>query len=180
MRLFAIGVIAAAMLTTSASAQNTTWYIGVEAGAEFDGNFGNGNNATTGYAILATIGRPLGSNFAVEGELGFRSTDQGLFPWFTQININQYSVMANLVYEFPVTDDLALHAGVGVGYDNVELGSPASISDTKGAVQLKLGLDYSVGETTDLVVNYRLMTAYDNTFAEIDNETVTVGLRFGF
>ncbi len=165
----------------SASAGERTWYVGIEGGAERGGAFNDSNQSEIGPAVLATVGRKLGPNFSLEGELGYRSTNEEMF---TLADIDQISAMVNAVYEVPVSEGISLSLGAGIGVDYIQVRGggfwpvPIDDSDIQSAAQLKFGLNFEVGETTDLYANYRLMTTFENDFTDIDNSTLTLGLRF--
>jgi opacity protein-like surface antigen len=176
-RIAVIGGAFAAAIAGSAGAGEQGWYLGIEAGAEFDGHFDA--QSDTGYAIMATVGHSLGQNFELEGEIGYRSASVTMFAY----DVDQFSVMLNAVYEAPLTEQLALNIGGGIGLDVIHASMPSFFfpiddSSVEFAAQFKAGLTYALSETTDVTATYRYMQAFEGDFTELDNSTLTVGLRF--
>lgn len=168
-------------LGAGADAGERAWYVGIEGGKEFAGTL-NDSYSDTGYAVIATVGRALGSHFSVEGELGYRSTSEF---YFGPTDTTQTSVMVNAVYEAAILESVSVSIGAGVGLDRISIESPGGlyifaldIEDTQTAVQLKLGLSLALTENLDLTANYRAMSTFENEIVDYDNSTLTVGLRF--
>jgi opacity protein-like surface antigen len=158
-----------------ADAGGRSWYLGLEGGVELDGGGQSvGSGADSGWAGLVTIGAGITSHLSLEAELGYRSTSSDGFS----ADIDQLSVMANLVYEAPLSEVVTVAIGVGVGGDQVSLDyySGFSKSEMEVAAQLKLGLSVDVSENTELIANYRYMESI--TSSPVDNSTLTVGVRF--
>ncbi len=176
--LFLAGVVGLLLSAPSVSSRPSDWYWGVEAGVELGDGALNGG-ADLGVALLGTMGAELGANFALEGEVGYRSTTEGGF--FGDVDITQLSLMLNGIYEVPLSDTASLALGLGVGVNDVdaEFGF-FSQSDTTFAAQVKLGLAFEVNEHMDLVTNVRYMTPVtsSNGISDIDNTTITIGLKF--
>ncbi|MEQ1864125.1 MAG: outer membrane beta-barrel protein [Micropepsaceae bacterium] len=186
MKSIGIGAVAlAASLCLSASAGERAWYFGIEGGAEFAGDYGNNSGygvSSAGSAVFATIGRKFGTRISLEGELGYRSADVNLYSPGT---INQISGMVNGVYEAPLTEEISLSVGAGIGVDQVEVkdsyyGFAYSISEIELAAQLKFGLTLALDESIAVTTNYRVMTTFVENGTGIDNNTLTVGLRIAF
>lgn len=184
MRKLILAAVAAAMsVGVPAEAGKREWYVGIEGGAEFVGT-AHGSAITgddeIGIAVLATIGRRLGTHFSLEGELGYRSTSDQL--WVGEVDVNQVSMMVNAIYDLPLSDDISFGVGAGVGYDRVEVeGFGWSDDEIQIAAQIKLGLSFELSDSTDVSVNYRFMTTFGKDYPytdDYDNSTLTVGLRF--
>jgi opacity protein-like surface antigen len=172
-----VALVGLSSLGVAASAGEREWYFGVEGGVEFDGTYNEWHE--DGLAILATAGRRITPHFSLEGEFGYRST----YDWL--LDVSQTSVIVNAVYEAPLTEQISLSVGAGVGFDYIEIeynGGGFLFSSIEGdlhsAAQLKLGLIFKVDEAIDVTANYRLMTALDNDVRGLDNATLTVGMRF--
>lgn len=176
-------VVGALCLGAPADAGQRSWYIGLEAGPEFVGTAHGSaisGDSDIGLAVLATIGRRLGTHFSLEGELGYRSTtDDG---WWGPLDVDQISGMVNGIYDVPLGKDISLAIGAGVGFDRVEVqGFGWSDSELQLAAQIKLGLNFEIAEATDLSINYRFMTTFTGDYPyndDFDNSTLTVGIRF--
>jgi len=171
-QLLVVGSLVSALaLATPAGADQRSWYLGLEGGVEFDG----GSGADNGWAGLLTIGAGITSHLSLEAELGYRTaTIEGYSP---SLDLNQSSLMLNAVYEAPLTKEISVAIGVGLGVDEVavEYGSFED-SEVEVATQLKLGLSMEVSESTELVANYRYMEMI--TDSGIGNSTLTIGVRF--
>lgn len=178
-------------LSMSASAGERSWYVALEGGLEFEGgsNAGSYANASNeGTAAFATFGTKISNNISLEGEFGYRSTgfDSYYFSMI-HVDVHQYSVMVNAVYEVPVTKELSLDFGVGLGVDQVQLddGYRPSAGDTDIAGQLKLGLNLAIGEGAAVTLDYRYLRTFNGEFyldgpsgKGLRDDTVTVGLKF--
>lgn len=152
------------------------WYIGLEGGVEAGGS----TNTDVGTAFIATVGSHVGA-FRVEGELGVRSQSQH----FTlgDADLDQTSFMINGVYDVALGGSASLSLGAGLGYDDVETNSSFfNGSGTEFAGQAIAGLNLALTERIDLVANFRYMAPFASggNVADVDNTTVTAGLRFAF
>jgi hypothetical protein len=160
-----------------ADAGERSWYLGLEAGVEFDGG---GNPAENGWAGLATIGTGIASNISIEAELGYRSVSHDLYYMFPEtIDINQTSLMFNAIYEAPIGEGAVLALGLGVGGASIEYSASYLFGEHDGfdaAGQLKLGISVPVSESTEIVANYRYMTTLGDW--DMTNSTLTLGVRF--
>lgn len=174
-KLFLVALAGAMSMGVPAEAGKRDWYIGVEGGAEFDGG-ATGDSA--GWAGLVTLGAGLTEHLSLEGEFGYRSTSSdGYFG--LSAAIDQFSFIANLVYEVPLSKEASFAIGVGLGGDQVYLDyyyGRATHSEMEVVGQLKLGLSIALSESTELVGNYRYTESI--TSSPVDNSTLTVGLRF--
>ncbi|MCE9522401.1 MAG: porin family protein [Alphaproteobacteria bacterium] len=186
MRRMILGAVVGMLgLSMSADAGDRTWYVAIEAGVESDGGQGSfwPNEYNSGLALLATVGTRISNQVRLEGELGYRSNDVDSYS--SSIDVNQYSLMANAVYEIPVSKELSFDIGMGLGLDHIELDSAFfSVSDTELAGQLKFGLSLAVSDATDLTLNYRYLRSFGGDFylaggdSGVRDSTWTVGLRF--
>src|SRR5690242_8379000 len=117
------------------------WYLGVEGGAswvednKYDFGFSTNkpvplsdfNNAAqydTGWAVLATVGYGFGMHIRAEFEAGWRQNDATLFASaagnsvFRKATLDELTVMANVLYDIPITSRLMLSVGAGAGGDD--------------------------------------------------------------
>jgi opacity protein-like surface antigen len=171
-QLLVVGsVVGILSLAAPADAGERGWYLGLEGGIETDGNGASGD---WGFAGLASAGHGVTSNLNLELEFGYRATTVDEQNY----DIDQTSLMLNAVFDVPVTDEISLSLGLGLGVDRVqadmngfELGDEVEV-----ASQLKLGASWDIGDGTELVTNYRYMEMI--TDSGISNSTLTVGLRF--
>jgi outer membrane protein OmpA-like peptidoglycan-associated protein len=203
---------AAALSLSAAGAQAAPfhgWYVSVEGGADWvqDSDFVNhfvGKSSfadrysyKTGWAALASLGYSFNSHWRVEGEVGYRSNDvdQMFFaghPSNVNGTLKELTLMANAIYDIPLTEKLDFSIGAGIGADNARLKSnvPANhFSDDTWdfAYQGIAGLNYQIGRRSQLFLNYRYLTVESPTFTHGPNEydfddlhkhTVTIGLRY--
>jgi OOP family OmpA-OmpF porin len=217
-KLILLGTVAALSLAAASntSAHNQGWYIGLEGGGTWvsdeEGFFGiNSAPAVlpetiefdTGWAVLATVGYAFESNWRVEFEAGYRQNDIesiAIFPFpapFTGDEINEITLMANVLYDIPLTDRLSLALGLGAGVDRAEF-SPGPFwggddDDWNFAFQAIAGLNYAITNRLDLTLTYRYLNVGDPEFNvpggpnptpdhwdldDLEKHTVTVGLRY--
>ncbi len=161
-------------------------------------------NFDTGWAVLATIGYAFDNNWRIEAEGGYRHNklnavviDPGDFGEGAgesianyHGNLNEFSLMANVLYDFHLTDKLSFSIGAGAGVDNSQLTiGPLKDTEWNFAYQGIAGLNYAVTQRLDLFVDFRYLVVpnpdYTASFGPIgihaqdyDKETVTVGLRW--
>lgn len=96
-------------------------------------------------------------------------------------DVAQTSVILNGVFEASLSQNASVSIGAGVGFDAVDIETPFfSDDDIRAAVQMKVGLALAVDESIDVIANYRLMYAYKDEFSDIENRTLTIGLRIAF
>lgn len=169
-------LVGALALAAPAGAGERSWYMGLEAGLEMDGG-GRGSPGFDGggFAGLLTVGTGIGSHLNLEGELGYRSTsDDG-------IDIDQTTLLLSVVYEAPLSKDISINIGVGVGADRVAVDYnfglfEISDSEIEAVAQFKIGLSMDISDSAELMANYRYVETL--TDSAIDDSTLTVGIRF--
>ncbi len=192
------------------------WYVGLEGGA----NWVADNNVTfigtfpttpfsastranmsfdTGWAVLATVGYGFGQHWRIEGEAGYRSnkiasavTPSGS-PIVSDGDLREMTLMANILYDIPITSRFMFTLGVGAGadYANLETSGPFEDKDWFFAYQGEAGFSYALTSRTDLMLNYRYLRVVDPSFHDtigpvnatiamddIQKHTVTLGLRY--
>ena len=157
----------------------------------------------TGWAILGSVGYAFDNNLRAELEVGYRDNDLdqlltiGGSPVSPTGDLTEFTLMANILYDFRLGDRLTASVGAGVGADRASLEVGAFGLDDDAWVfgfQGLLGLNYAVAERTQLFVNYRYLRAdapeYTNVVAgpaaaqqlnfrgDLDKHAVTLGVRF--
>lgn len=147
--------------------------MGLEAGFERDGG-GSGSIGFDGGGLagLITLGTGITSHLNLEAELGYRSTsDDG-------IDIDQTTLLLNVIYEAPLSKDVSIDLGVGVGADRVVVDYYGFFEDSEieAVAQFKIGLSMDISDSTELMANYRYVETL--TDSAIDDSTVTIGIRF--
>lgn len=176
--LLTVGVAGLLLSAAPATSGQSEWYVGIEGGVEL-GDGAQYGSPDLGVALIGTIGTKLDADFAIEAEIAYRSTTEGTY-YFGDADVSQRSWMLNAVYELPLGDTASLTLGAGVGVNEVEWDYPFfSEGDTNFAAQIKLGLAFEISERMDIVSNVRYMTpvASSNGASDIDNATITIGLR---
>ena len=196
-----------ALALQAAAAPTQGWYVGLEGGANWIDDthavvtFANNLpqkgtiHFDSGWAVLATAGYGF-SGFRVELEGGYRAND---FTGTTG-DLTEWSAMANVIYDIPVTDKLKLSLGGGAGADFAKLEiPPAGFKDDQWnfAWQGIAGLSYALSKHLDLTMTYRYLRVSSPDFADIVvpietpgllhyslddvvKHTATVGLRYAF
>jgi OmpA-OmpF porin, OOP family len=185
------------------------WYIGLEGGANWNGD-NDAAFATTllapgpapiefdqGWAVLATTGYGFhNSNWRIEGEFGYRNNDidtVGGVVGRTGGELSSMTLMANVLYDIPVTERLtfSLGAGAGVEHSTFDDGLIDQDEDYNFAYQGIAGLSYAVSPRLDLTMNYRYLRTDEADYQgahlahtdfysldEGEKHTVTIGLRY--
>jgi outer membrane protein OmpA-like peptidoglycan-associated protein len=188
------------------SARHNGWYVGVEAGANWIGDndvigsfgysgepefeaeaislvpfsspsFDAGLDFDTGWAGFITAGYAFDNNWRIEAELGYRTNDFGVDPFFNGKlpsivrtdalidpystiggDLTEYTAMINVIYDVPLTDKLTFSVGVGAGVDfaNVEVAG-FDDTDTNFAYQAIAGVSYEITKRLDLTLTYRYL-----------------------
>lgn len=197
-------LIGASLIALPAVAQAETngWYAGVAAGwnQTRDGDIsGTGINHSTsydhGWAGLANLGYGFGQ-IRVEGELGYRQNDVDKVGGVASGgDVSSWSVMGNVLYDFPVDFVVKPYIGAGIGGAHVDFdgvtrnGAFLDDSDTvfayQGIVgagidltsQWRLNLDYRYFATLDAGVTTKQNQGVD---AEYSNHTVMLGIVYKF
>jgi outer membrane protein OmpA-like peptidoglycan-associated protein len=221
-----IGVAAAALAAPADAAHFKGWYVSIEGGASWIEDADalhtrtvNGALASsdtdeasfdTGWALFASAGYAFANNWRVEAEFGYRRNGVSavflIFDSFQDLvgDVEEYSLMANVLYDVPLTERLALTIGAGAGADNVRFdgsylsfaGPVAASGDTwKFAVQGLAGFSYALSRGTDLTLTYRYLhvpgpeftqsgfvsvipLSQTVAFDDLAKHSVSVGLRF--
>ena len=162
-------------------------------------------NFDTGWAAMATVGYAFANNFRVEVEGGYRHNkfnatvvDPGDIGEPTagdatsvySGHLNEFTIMANVLYDFQLTNRLSLSLGVGAGADNSKWKmGPLEDSSWDFAYQGLVGLNYSLTPRLDLTLDFRYLRVpnvdYSPAFGPIgvhsddyQKESVTIGLRY--
>lgn len=162
-----------------------------------------------GWAAMASVGYAYSNGYRVELEGGYRHNEFNELVSVGGVaspadgSLGNYTLMANILYDFPAASGVTLTLGGGVGasyarFDGSSLIAPAlPVEDDQVslAFQAIAGLSYQINSWLDIVLNYRYLYVTDHEFAEVDalvpantnhidtqdlqSHTVTMGLRFG-
>jgi outer membrane protein OmpA-like peptidoglycan-associated protein len=208
-KLILLGTVAGLSILSAANsnAHNQGWYVGIEAGANWiddtDNAFRDGTpveldvlSFDTGWAALGTIGYGFERNWRLEFEAGYRQNDIDTFFVDNAPRVgtfDEWTFMANVVYDVPLADRLDLNIGVGAGVDFADFEDSAGINDDDWnfAYQAIIGLSYELTDRLDLTLAYRYLNVDSPSFAgtrlrntesydldDVEKHTVTVGLRW--
>lgn len=229
-RALLLGAAAAALALPAEAATFKGWYVGLEGGANWisdaDAAYDlaiNGAAQTadtaeasfdTGWAAFATVGYAFSSNWRVEAEAGYRSNAADA-QWLVsttvrlfEADVDEFSLMANVLYDVPLGSRWRLSLGAGAGGDKVEIDARTrfqafptwdpmpSVDEWRFAAQAIAGLSYPVSPRMELALTYRYLHVSPPSINDIDlitagitsSETVllddfakhslTLGLRF--
>lgn len=213
-RSMLLGAVAALSFGGAAQAEMPSgWYLSLEGGANWvqDWDFktvtapGGATSAGSldfdaGWAVLASVGYGYG-HWAAEFETGFRHnkfdqiTIDNALATFEHIKLDETTLMANLKYNYPVTQKLTLSVGAGVGADYAKMrfatsGASTEDSDWNFAYQGIASAAYAIGQRSEVFVSYRYFRTTDAQFDyrpafdiivdgdQFEKHTATVGFRY--
>lgn len=204
-----LGAVCALALTGTAQAKG--WYIGLEAGAsavaDTDVDFRSTSAGLTtfaynpvgrfddGWAVVATMGYAL-HGWRIEGELAWRSNDKDQFttPALPSTgSLDELTAMYNMTYELPLDGGVGVSFGGGAGLDYAMLDiAGLDDADLNIAFQGIAGINYAIGESTELTIAYRYLHVLDPEFEErsdpglvmrfddFTKHTLTLGVRYTY
>ncbi len=207
LKLALLGTVAALSIISASqsNAHNQGWYIGLEGGANWIGDtdfvFDDGDtffgtmDFDTGWAALGTVGYGFERNWRVELEAGYRDNDVDTFFAGKKErvpldgNLTEWSFMANVIYDVPLSERLDLNIGIGAGADFADFEDNRGFSgdDWNFAYQGIVGLSYAISNRLDMTLTYRYLNVDAPTFSnandsyafeDVEKHTVTVGLRY--
>jgi opacity protein-like surface antigen len=130
----------------------------------------------TGWALLGSVGYAFDNNLRAEFEAGYRANDLdqlltvGGTPIASAGEFSEFTLMANLLYDFRIGDRLTASVGGGIGADLASLEASAFGLDENEWVfgfQGLLGLNYAIAERTQVFVNYRYLRAEGPEFSNL-------------
>lgn len=192
------------LASAPAMAQSSGPYIGIGGGASWIGDADVTNNAPntdmefdTGWAALIKGGYALGNGLRPELEFGLRDwgVDKANGGVGSDGKLRQYSIFANLLYDFLPNSNWSPYIGAGIGgvqYSARDLTAGSATSsdkDTTWAAQGIAGLWYAIDPNWLVSADYRLQYTGDtslgtNTSAVIEPDnmthTVMLGLTYRF
>ena len=215
MRSLLLGAAASLALGSAANATTINgWYVSLEGGGNwvedwdhtfaFPGTAPGSASFDAGWAVLASVGYGFGGGWRAEFEAGYRDNDGdgatfsgAAFPETTlNWDMSEATLMLNVLYDIPLTERMSFSLGAGAGADFAMVdhnffGTPVDDDHWSFAYQGIAGLNYAVGQQTDLFVNYRYMRVTDPEFAflpigatvsgdDVVKHTATIGLRYRF
>jgi outer membrane protein OmpA-like peptidoglycan-associated protein len=166
----------------------------------------------TGWMIEADVGYRWAEFWRAELELSYRENDLDTFgfggaPLATASgDLEQLAIMANLLFDFDVTDTINFSIGAGIGAAQVEIEATGtgvttvfldeSDQDWTWAYQGIAGISFETGDQTEIFIDYRYFVANDvdiqptaafflpvvGTVSDtnFENHTLKVGFRYFF
>jgi OOP family OmpA-OmpF porin len=207
-RTFAIALCTTAALPMAAQAANHGFYASIDGGVvaqELSGPFTGlplggllgldtlpkpDQSPDLGWALFGAAGMRLDGPFRAEAEIGYRASTLSSVS-----DIDHLTVMANLLYDFPVGKNFAWSIGGGIGMDRIHwTGDGPTDSTWRFAVQGLVGASYKLSERMAIDLKYRYMVptgadlpglvairnglSYEFTATEVRTHTLSLGLTF--
>lgn len=181
--------------TTTASAEGfyAGGQIGIGGGGGEIDNSGFDTEFEAGPAISGFVGKDLGNQIRLEGELTYRQNDVDTIAGFpiSGLEVSAVTLMGNAFYDFSDGTGAGFtpYLGVGLGIAHVEMeGGGGSADGTAPAIQVMAGGSLPVGEKLAMTVDLRALYAAPDlddgtgsTFEQVYNTgSVMVGLRRSF
>ena len=169
------------------------------------------NGGETGWAALASVGYGLGNRWRIEVEGGYRHNEMPDLTSFYQnatttnatfvtnssaSELREFTIMANVMYDVPLTERMSLTLGAGAGGDYAQYEASGFGEDETWnfAYQGVVGLNYAMGRQSQLYLRYRYLGVPDPEFTldtdgshtsaynfdDIGKHTATLGFRYFF
>ncbi len=208
LRKFAIAVCMTAALPVAAQAANHGFYASIDAGAvaqKLSGPFtalplggllaldsvppSVDQSPDLGWAVFGAAGMRFEGPFRAEAEIGYRASTLSAAS-----DVDHLTVMANLLYDFPLGKGFALSIGGGIGMDRISWTGQGSDNAWRFAVQGLVGASYKVSDHLAIDLKYRYMVptganlpgllairngvGYEFTATDVQTHTVSLGLTF--
>ncbi len=209
-KLVAAAIAVAVVWPVAAQAANHGFYASIDAGAvdqQLSGPFTAlplggllaldtvsppDQSPDIGWAVFGAAGMRLDGPFRVEGEIGYRKSTLSSVS-----DIDHLTVMANLLYDFAISDRFSLSIGGGIGADRIFWtgGLINGWDDVwKFAVQGIAGASFKITPHTSIDLKYRYLaptsvelsnlvvfknnTSYEFTATDVQTHTISLGLTF--
>lgn len=157
-----------ALVAGAASASAEGFYAGGQLGFSDGGgetdNSGLDTEFALGTVVNGFIGKDLGNQFRLEGELAYRQNDLDNIAGFpiSGVDISSVALMGNAFYDFGDGSGTGFtpYLGVGLGVAHIEMeGFGNSVSGTAPALQLMAGGSLPVGDQLSMTVDLRVLGA---------------------
>lgn len=207
-RTLLLGAAAAALALPAQAATFDGWYLGLEGGANWisdaDAAYDLAINSVaqtadtaeasfdTGWAAFATVGYAFSNNWRIEAEAGYRRNKADA-QWFVsstvrlfEADVDEFSLMANVLYDVPLGSRWRLSLGAGAGGDKVEIDARTrlqanptwdampAVDEWRFAAQAIAGLSYAVTPRMELALTYRYLHVSPPSISDID--AITAGI----
>jgi OOP family OmpA-OmpF porin len=189
----ALAALAAGVATNANATEG--WYGRADVGYSVDGNFefdtGAEYDLDEDWMASGGVGYAFGPGFRVEGELSYR-TNEASFSGGPPagFEVNAWSLMANVYYDFNRGGRFEPYIGLGVGVTDLEFtDSPPEVEVDPGfAYQGLAGVAIGLTDRLDLDIGYRYFVAQgleweetpDSGDGDYEHQAVVVGVRWQF
>jgi len=179
-----VSALALALASTSASADEPSLYLGAGAGLNFlndlDLSAGGDVDTDLGWVGIGALGFRLGNGIRTELEGGYRFNDGDIAG--VSSNVQTWSAMANLLYDWDTGTALEPYLGVGLGAVNTEI---ANDTEWAFAYQGIAGIGYEVNDWVEPFIDYRFLGTAgldadplgNDLDDELMNHTILAGVR---
>lgn len=166
-----------------------------------------GTEFSAGWAVLGSVGYAFDSGVRAELEAGYRRNDLNkLVDRLTgssatlpaEGDFSSFTIMANALYDLPVSDQMTLSFGLGVGVERAELSIVHlgfEDANWQVAYQALAGVNFNLSNRSQLFLNYRYLQTerpeypwhldpvtngnqLTSFLQDLNRHTVTVGLRY--
>lgn len=207
-----LGLLAASSAAHAAPPKG--WYVGLAAGANwvddsplrsyfngvYSGDIGDSEMSfDADWAGVANIGYRWSNGWRLELEGGYRTNDgaylqcsRGCFN--QEVELNEWTAMANVLYDIPLSDRFTVSLGLGAGADFPEFSFKRPVNqgtgdDTVFAGQAIAQVAYQFAAQWELYADYRFLMTDDPFFQDVSSapdefsmdirkHTVLIGLRY--
>jgi len=184
--LAAVAAAATALSATAAAAQDSSWYVRGDVGANLQSEVNGAHTAKgdSGWTIGGAVGREVGDNFRGEGEVLYLESDG---KHAGDGDLKTVAGLLNGYYDFNRHGAWNPFIGAGVGLAQVKVDGGLSDGDDTGfAYQFKAGVSHPFNDRLTGEVAYRYLgvngVEFGNSLNRIDGDfstqAVTVGLRY--
>jgi len=184
--LVTLPVVANAQSMFQSGPSNPGFYVGAQGGLNWLLNNG-GNTYNTGFAVGGVVGYDfVGPRLELEGT--YRNNQgSGVVPFgpgaaFTNGQINQVSVMANLLYDFMpgATITPYVGAGAGIAFVDPSLAGGCTMCNTEFAYQGIIGVGYNVTQSLRINLDGRYYGTTNPGTYQNQNIGVMLGVTYKF
>jgi OmpA-OmpF porin, OOP family len=192
----------AVLASPSMARDRSGWYVGLGAGLSIVEDYNPAGtihdiDLDNGYGVYGSVGYAFSRHWRIEGELGYRENDAFL-PGFAaaSASLTELTAMANIAYDLPVSNSLAVGLLAGAGMDRATLERAGlDTRDTEFAWQLGAELNYQASDHWDIYLGYRYLNASDQHFDrfalgigapgtaldhDYNKHLISLGVRYGY
>ncbi|MDB5426402.1 MAG: hypothetical protein JWR47_1342 [Phenylobacterium sp.] len=184
--LAAVVVGATALSATAAAAQDSSWYVRGDAGANFQSEINGARTAKgdSGWTVSGAVGREIADGFRAEGELIYMQSNA---KNGSSGDLKTVAGLLNGYYDFNRQGAWQPFVGAGVGLAQVKVdGGPSNGDDTGFAYQFKAGVAHPFNDRLTGEIAYRYLGVNGVEFGstlnrirgDFSTQAVTVGLRY--